>query len=236
MCSGCAGDVLENFADAYPLAVGARGALLIVLISCYPKVQHSVRDGFLRLCTDADTDTANFDLFLKVTFCVVFFSTLFGTLIQQVEVVLAYKGAIFGSLMVYIWPALMHSALMLQGERAPGLLADQSEVFLDNRHEPSNNFPTTSSGGLAAAIPPPPLVRSLQANDVTPTQGRDVQGGVVAEVLADGSAHAKPVMIGAVLYAMLTKPSHAGSALLLVWVVVTGCLGVGVTVVRQFHL
>ena len=38
----------------------------------------------------------------------------------QVEVVLAYKGAIFGSLIVYIFPALMRTALALQTHGAAG--------------------------------------------------------------------------------------------------------------------
>ena len=37
-----AGDVMENFADAYPPAVAARGALLVVIVSCYPKVCSAV--------------------------------------------------------------------------------------------------------------------------------------------------------------------------------------------------
>ena len=46
MCSGCAGDVLENFADAYPLAVGARGALLRLACLLVPYTASSISSGF----------------------------------------------------------------------------------------------------------------------------------------------------------------------------------------------
>jgi hypothetical protein len=46
-----------------------------------------------------------------VTVAVVATSTVVGTICTQVEVVLAYKGGIFGSLMVYILPALVRTAI-----------------------------------------------------------------------------------------------------------------------------
>ena len=55
--SATAGDVLENFADKYPLAVGARAALLVVLASCYPKVQHS---GAVRLAHRTKRDVVQY--------------------------------------------------------------------------------------------------------------------------------------------------------------------------------
>ena len=110
------GDVLENFSPTYPLAIGARLALLVVLISCYPKVQHCVREGIIRLAVGKGhtTDTLPFATLALITAAVVACSTLIGVVCDRIEVVLAYKGAIFGSLMVYILPALMYTALTLQ--------------------------------------------------------------------------------------------------------------------------
>jgi hypothetical protein len=51
-------------------------------------------------------------------------------------------------------------------------------------------------------------------------------------LLGDASAF-RPQPLGDVLRAMLTTRSHAGPALLLVWGVVTGVLGVGVTILKQ---
>ena len=212
-----AGDVLENFADAYPLAVGARGALLVVLASCYPKVQHSVRDGLLRLCRGLTTDSAPTNELVGCTLVVVGMSTLVGTLLHQVEVVLAYKGAVFGSLMVYVWPALMHAALTMQlpGGAAGGgggggsgekpLLADDA-LMLGQPHDVMNGH-VDDAQFLAAA------------------------GAAGAAAL--NSQELKPQRLGTVLCAMLTTTNHLGPTLLLVWGVVTGCLGVGVTIHKQ---
>eukprot|EP00928_Gymnodinium_smaydae_P043006 TRINITY_DN28907_c0_g1_i1.p1 TRINITY_DN28907_c0_g1~~TRINITY_DN28907_c0_g1_i1.p1 ORF type:complete len:456 (-),score=36.00 TRINITY_DN28907_c0_g1_i1:230-1597(-) len=109
-------DVLKNFAESYKLAVGARIALLVVLISCYPKVQHSLRDAIIRL-TYADhwtTDTLPSWKLVRLTLVIVGASTLVGTLVSKVSVVLRYNGAIFGSLMVYVCPALMYTAASVE--------------------------------------------------------------------------------------------------------------------------
>ena len=137
------GDVLENFADGYTLAVGARGALLIVLISCYPKVQHSVRDGLLRMIGGRSTDDASPRQLTLVAAAVVGATTLIGTLVDHVEVVLAYKGAIFGSLLVYVWPAVMHSALVEQ-RTDHGLLSAEG-LLPDSLSAVQTDFPARAS-------------------------------------------------------------------------------------------
>ena len=43
------GDVLEDFGSRYPLAVGVRASLLVILLAVFPKVVHSNRDGLARL-------------------------------------------------------------------------------------------------------------------------------------------------------------------------------------------
>ena len=121
-----AGDVLENFAPTYKLAVASRGALLVVLASCYPKVHHAVRDGVIRLAYGDryTTDSLPFPKLAALTALIVGASTLVGILCDKVEVVLAYKGAIFGTLMVYTFPALMHAALTMQRARGSTTMAD----------------------------------------------------------------------------------------------------------------
>ena len=186
------GDVLENFADAFPLAVGARGALLVVLVSCFPKVQHSVRDGLLRLgsSTGHTTDTAPCRTLALCTTLVVGGSTLVGTLVERVETVLAYKGAIFGSLMVYILPAMMYTALIMQRAQSSGPLCDAEPALMSaDGHNPPD--------------------ASIIARKRTPVRARDA------------------------VVCMLTTGGHLGPALLFVWGVVTGVLGVAVTIDKQ---
>jgi len=207
--SATAGDVLENFADAYPLAVGARGALLVVLVSCYPKVQHSVRDSLLRLCTGSrlTTDAAPCGTLAPVTVGIVACATLLGTVVDRVEVVLAYKGAIFGSLLVYIWPAMMHTALTLQpGQRAGG-----------GANKRQNGIVTSPF-----LLPANGAERELTEQAC----GCDRAGVPLEEA-------SPPPAWGTVVRAMLTTGNHVGPALLLVWGVATGVLGVAVTIGRQ---
>ena len=215
------GDVLENFKGTYSLAVGARAALLIVLVSCYPKVQHSVRDGIIRLGTRGQytTDTVSMRTLAMVTIGVVGATTLIGTLVQKVEVVLAYKGGIFGSLLVYVWPATMYMALAEQRRRRPPA-APRGEA-------------DGGSGDGNASVAVPTATRQLNASLL---EGAEA-GGTGERSAADGAAApTKPavVSIGSVLLAML-KGRYACPTLLLVWGVTSGCLGVGVTVYKQLH-
>ena len=100
------GDVLRNFSSTYELAVLARLALAFTVIMTFPFAHHSVRRGVIALYfgDGKNTDNIEFGSLLKITLIIVFASTTIGVLATKVEVVLAYKGAIFGSLMVYILP------------------------------------------------------------------------------------------------------------------------------------
>ena len=124
------GDVLENFRASYPLAIAARAALLAILLACFPKVQHSLRDGVVRLAYNREgagkeDDGSNIMTadklptapYVGITAALVFAACTAGAVCSQVEVVLAYKGGIFGSLMVYILPPLIHTALSIDTRR-----------------------------------------------------------------------------------------------------------------------
>ena len=58
-----------------------------------------------------DTDSVPFVPFLIITLGLLVFTVIVGIECTQVEDVLAYKGGIFGSLMVYIFPPLMYVRL-----------------------------------------------------------------------------------------------------------------------------
>eukprot|EP00949_MAST-11_sp_MAST-11-sp1_P003777 g3777.t1 len=113
------GDVLRNFSSTYELAVLARLALAFTVIMTFPFAHHSVRRGVIALYfgDGKNTDNIEFGSLLKITLIIVFASTTIGVLATKVEVVLAYKGAIFGSLMVYILPPITFAALKLRQHR-----------------------------------------------------------------------------------------------------------------------
>ena len=123
------GDVLDNFKASYDLAIGARLSLLAILAACFPKVQHSLRDGLVRLLYGGAASRAAVDAsgdpvpqsaddlptgpYVLLTLGVVLVACTLGAVCTQVEVVLAYKGGIFGTLMVYILPPLIHTAISM---------------------------------------------------------------------------------------------------------------------------
>jgi amino acid permease len=113
------GNVLKNYAPGFPLAVGARLALAIVVILTCPLAAHSLRSSILTLAygDQYTTDNAPNRIIWGIACAVVLFCGVVGTLFTKVEVVLAYKGGIFGSMMVYIFPPLMLVALKVRERR-----------------------------------------------------------------------------------------------------------------------
>ena len=84
-----------------------------------------MRDGIARLLGESEggADALSRRIFVAYTCTIVAVAALVGVFCKEVEVVLAYKGGIFGSLMVYVLPALMHVALVDQRDGA----AEQNE-------------------------------------------------------------------------------------------------------------
>mmetsp|Transcript_46947 Transcript_46947/g.60325 ORF Transcript_46947/g.60325 Transcript_46947/m.60325 type:complete len:625 (-) Transcript_46947:251-2125(-) len=118
------GDVLSNFSPTYKLAIGSRAALLVILVAVYPKALHSMRDGIIRLSYKDSSpvingvieqgyngDTLPFRPYLIITLAIVTASAILGAVCTQIEVVLAYKGGIFGSCIVYIIPPLIRTSV-----------------------------------------------------------------------------------------------------------------------------
>jgi len=107
------GDILKNFNPDDKLAIVARLALACVVIFTYPLANHSVREGVINFYYGGkySTDSLPTGPFVIITVCIIAPTTLLGIVCTQVEDVLAYKGGIFGSLMVYIFPALMYTRL-----------------------------------------------------------------------------------------------------------------------------
>jgi len=127
-----------------------------------------------------------------LTILIVAATTLVGTLCNQVEVILAYKGAIFGSLMVYIFPSLMHTSLTC-------------------RH-----FPSETAAERMLDSPHPQSEQAIQSYcpSMTPS-------GSLAVVVSDGKhvwQHRQPpVRLSYLVHSMFTSGRHLGSTVLLIW-------------------
>eukprot|EP00755_Sulcionema_specki_P034705 Sspe_Gene.21234::Locus_7927_Transcript_1_1_Confidence_1.000_Length_1607::g.21234::m.21234 len=107
------GSILLNFSPSWQLASIARLLLALVVIFTFPLANHAVRESLLALlsCGRLSTNTAPSSAFWAVTVFTVALSTSIGIMVEQVEEVLAYKGAIFGNCLVYIFPPLMYLRL-----------------------------------------------------------------------------------------------------------------------------
>jgi len=143
------GDILNNFSDHYQPALWGRLALAFSIIFTYPFAFHSFRvnveqfaalvkrqlqlrrqqhssaslEGSLASASSSAPALVLSPRQEKALIVVLFaFTVLLGIAIPQIEVILAYKGALLGSFVIFIFPG----AFLLQLSKASGhnLLAD----------------------------------------------------------------------------------------------------------------
>jgi len=101
------GDILNNFAMADGYAEAARLLLGLMVLFAYPLAFHSLRSTAISLLPTALGQSRFF-----LTVLLVFFTSLLALWADKIEVVLAYKGALCGGLLVYIFPAMMLRSLL----------------------------------------------------------------------------------------------------------------------------
>jgi len=111
------GNILNNYADDDIGADIARVALTFVIVFTYPLAFHSLRSSVLVFAPAWLRNSQRTRHHVAITVAILSFTTLMGILLPQVQVVLGFNGAIFGSCMVYIFPALMYASLRQQHKR-----------------------------------------------------------------------------------------------------------------------
>jgi sodium-coupled neutral amino acid transporter 11 len=99
--SSTAGFILNNYATSDPLATAARVAVGISVVGTYPLVFTSLRDG-LRALAGASPESAH----KRITMTTFGIVTLLALVIKDVGLVAAVGGAVFGSLLMFIFPAM----------------------------------------------------------------------------------------------------------------------------------
>lgn len=110
------GNILNNYDDDDIAADIARMALTFVIVFTYPLAFFSFRASVLEFSpTWLRTSTRTRD-HVWLTLALLSLTTLIGILVPSVQVVLGLNGAINGTFMVYIFPALMYSSLRSQAE------------------------------------------------------------------------------------------------------------------------
>ena len=113
LCFGSSvqGDVLNSLVVGSGVAIIARFALLITIITSYPLVFNSMRLAARELLGSATGFGSGTEMTSlgALAYSTVFVSlhVVVALLVPQVEVVLGYNGSVFGTSIVYIMPALM---------------------------------------------------------------------------------------------------------------------------------
>jgi sodium-coupled neutral amino acid transporter 11 len=99
--SASAGFILNNYANADPLAFAARVAVGISVVGGYPLIFTALRDG-LRTLVGASPQAAHKRI-TTITFGSI---TLLALVIKDVGFVSALAGALFGTLLMFVFPGL----------------------------------------------------------------------------------------------------------------------------------
>lgn len=138
------GDVLNNFGDdtlsvAADLALATRVVLTVVIAFTFPLALHSLRLSAFAALPPRVAHRA----FTPLTVVLVLALALVGWSCENVATVLSYKGAIAGTTLVYVYPALTYAALAIRGVRAGVLPTEASPLYA----------PVPEEGAVAAQAP-----------------------------------------------------------------------------------
>eukprot|EP01061_Rhynchopus_euleeides_P022649 TRINITY_DN3699_c0_g1_i3.p1 TRINITY_DN3699_c0_g1~~TRINITY_DN3699_c0_g1_i3.p1 ORF type:complete len:540 (+),score=130.84 TRINITY_DN3699_c0_g1_i3:149-1621(+) len=153
------GSILLNFASGWQAAVVARLLLALVVIFTFPLANHAVRDSAFGLFSlgRLTTNNAPNHLFVTTTAMLVGFCAVAGVSFDRIESILAVKGALFGTCVVYIIPPLMYARLVAETEASAGALSSDCPA-------PPGGIPTSPKSPTVAAV------AYSRATEVTPLQ------------------------------------------------------------------
>lgn len=165
-------DILKNYGASYETIVVARVALALLTIFTFPLANNALRSSIVDLWWQGRYTQDNLPRkpFVIITTAVVVFATFIGIEVQQVDVVLAYKGAIFGSFIVYMLPAIIYTQLRKRELEDYGV--DKYDGHGSSSHRPlisstesSLNTQQTAVDRKASASVAFPLIEMFQAKN-----------------------------------------------------------------------
>lgn len=114
--SATEGDVLNNLPDEYIAGILCKLGLSIAISLSYPLCFHPIRHSFFALLfphlNEAHNQTLKSIPFVFWNTALVVGTVILGILLRDIENVIAYKGSLFGSLIVYTFPAIMYLLLL----------------------------------------------------------------------------------------------------------------------------
>ena len=238
--SATLGDIILNFSPAYAPARVARLGLAILVACTFPLAHHSLRAGLIALAFPRfNSNTLPTRYHVAITAAVVAVVVVVGIKVKRVEDVLAYKGALFGSCIVFLFPATMYAAMCLR-----------SDVLLRVRRgmagkRPSNAGIAPSAYGAVDALLDD-LKDEIVGSSSAPTQvdaGEDSsEGAVIVAVDVVESLGGFRKRIGRVARELFCGCWSGGRVrcsfanllgFMFLWGAVTGVLGVVVAAMKQ---
>jgi amino acid permease len=116
--SATMGDVLDNFSDRDDLAMIARLALALGVSCSFPLCFHAIRTSIFTLFSPelllSQNQRWHNRKYVAMTTLLVALNVALGIVLKDIEVVLIYKGSLFGCAVVYAFPCAMFLALRKQ--------------------------------------------------------------------------------------------------------------------------
>jgi hypothetical protein len=128
----CDGLVLNNYAGTDMWMGMSRVAVAISLVFSYPLAFTGCRDGLLDLA-NVSIEKRSSALLNVVTITILFVLNYLACFLTDLSFVLAFGGATLGSLLTYVYPALMYKAIVTKqgrkGEQVGVTVAVMSAVL-----------------------------------------------------------------------------------------------------------
>ncbi|KAJ9471492.1 Vacuolar amino acid transporter 2 [Diplonema papillatum] len=144
------GSILVNYSPTWSAAVAARAFLAAVVAFTFPLANHAARESIFSLASNGrvSTNTVSKPAFAATSVLLVVATTVVGAHCEKIEKILAFKGALFGTCLVYIIPPLMYAQLLRLK-----LLEDETRALLLSELAP---MPDDSDTTFSQRASPPP--------------------------------------------------------------------------------
>jgi hypothetical protein len=216
-------------------------ALTLKQVTVFPMVLIAVRESCILLIWEGEYNTATipFPKLAKLTTALVFFLTTVGLFLTKIEVVLAYKGAVLGSNMVYMFPGLFYVALRRMGIDETKLEAETLATnLLQKNLLASGGGGSGDNDGFHAGLDSALMEAS---SDIHERASREEAGGSARadskQLLTGGggrfSEGVAPAEFWPAVHYMFTTKAYWPCTLMFVWGFCTGILGTVLTAMNQ---
>ena len=157
----CAGYILDNYSTDDPLAFVARLGIILSLSFSYPLLFIGGREGLLDLCK-VPLEDRSVVLTRTLSFGLLVVITGLSIIIPELTFVLAFGGATLSTCLIYIFPALMLRAMVLNWQEGK---YEINLGYMSNNHEVNLNLAILCCGVVAGICGATIAVLDARANN-----------------------------------------------------------------------